>query len=167
MIDETGPFDEAFFAYGDDADLGLRGPLTGWTCVYAPKAIAWHVHSATAGEFSPLKAFLIERNRIFVLIKTFPLLLIIVSPFFTLARFAFHAYGALFTVGSSGRFAASISRAGLATVIAKAYLSALAHLPQMWRARRIIRRSPRMDDRAFIALLWRRRIGLRALTLGM
>jgi GT2 family glycosyltransferase len=166
MIDETGPFDEAFFAYGDDADLGLRGRLAGWTCVYVPKAIAYHMRSATAGEFSSLKAFLIERNRIFVLVKTFPLSLVAISPLFTAARFVFHAYGALFAVGSSGRFAASLSRAGLLATIVRAWVSALAHLPGMWRARRVIRRSVKLDDRAFIALLWKRRIALRALTLG-
>jgi hypothetical protein len=36
----------------------------------------------------------------------------------------------------------------------------------MWRARRTIRRSARLTDRVFIALLWKRRIALRALTLG-
>ena len=113
-----------------------------------------------------MKAFLIERNRVFVLIKTFPLPLLLTSPFFTAARFAFHAYGALFAVGSSGRFAASISRTGLAAAIVKAYLSALKRLPRMWRARRTIRRSARLTDRVFIALLWKRRIALRALTLG-
>ena len=66
MLAQVGLFDERFFAYGDDADLGLRGRLAGWTCVYVPTARVFHVHSATAGEFSALKAFLIERNRIWV-----------------------------------------------------------------------------------------------------
>jgi GT2 family glycosyltransferase len=166
MLEETGPFDEAFFAYGDDADLGLRGRLAGWTCVYAPAAIAYHMRSATAGEFSSLKAFLIERNRVFVAVKTFPLALLLVSPFFTAARFAFHAYGAIFSIGSSGRFAAGASRAGLAVAIVRAYISALGYLPQMWRSRRAIRRSVRLSDRAFVSMLWKRRIALRALTLG-
>jgi len=85
MLDEIGLFDEAFFAYGDDADLGLRGRLGGWTCIYVPSAVVYHVHSATAGEFSPLKAFLIERNRIFVLVKLFPPALRLLSPFFTVS----------------------------------------------------------------------------------
>jgi GT2 family glycosyltransferase len=33
MLEDVGLFDEAFFAYGDDADLGLRGRLSGWNCI--------------------------------------------------------------------------------------------------------------------------------------
>ena len=166
MLDEVGLFDEAFFAYGDDADLGLRGRLAGWSSVYVPTAVAYHMHSATAGKFSPLKAFLIERNRIFVLIKLFPPVLVVISPFFTFVRIAFHAYGALFMVGSSGRYAADSSRGGLIGAILKAYWSALKHLPLMWRSRRKVRRFVRLSNSDFISLLWRHRITVRALTLG-
>src|SRR5437773_10300815 len=110
MLEVIGLFDEYFFAYGDDADLGLRGRLAGWKCLYVPTAVVYHMHSATAGEFSPLKAFLIERNRIWVAVKNFPLALLLISPLFTAVRFAFHAYGAMFNVGSSGQYAAGSSR---------------------------------------------------------
>ena len=166
MLDVIGLFDELFFAYGDDADLGLRGRLAGWNCLYIPTAIVYHVHSATAGEFSPLKAFLIERNRIWVALKTFPLSLLIVSPFFTFMRFAYHAYGSLFMVGSSGRFAAQCSRSELALMILKAYWSGLKFVPEMWRSRRKIRRFARLSNRDFADLLRKHRITLRALTLG-
>jgi GT2 family glycosyltransferase len=166
MLDVIGLFDEYFFAYGDDADLGLRGRLAGWTCLYIPTAIVYHVHSATAGEFSPLKAFLIERNRIWVAVKTFPLSLLLVSPFFTLVRFAYHAYGSLFMVGSSGKYAAESSRTQLALMILKAYWSGLKFFPEMWRARRKIRRFARISDSEFASLLFKHRITLRALTLG-
>jgi len=166
MLDVIGLFDELFFAYGDDADLGLRGRLAGWTCLYIPTAVVYHVHSATAGEFSPLKAFLIERNRIWVAVKTFPLSLLVVSPFFTALRFAYHAYGSLFMVGSSGQYAAGCSRSQLALMILKAYWSGLKFFPEMWESRRKIRRFARLTDRDFTALIRRHRITLRALTLG-
>ena len=166
MLDVIGLFDEHFFAYGDDADLGLRGRLAGWNCLYIPTAIVYHVHSATAGEFSPMKAFLIERNRIWVAVKTFPLPLLLLSPFFTAIRFAYHAYGSLFMVGSSGQYAAGSSRARLALMILKAYWSGLKLLPEMWRSRRSIRRFARLTNRDFAALIHRHRITLRALTLG-
>src|SRR5207253_1305353 len=38
MLDTIGLFDENFFAYGDDADLGMRGRLAGWSCLYLPTA---------------------------------------------------------------------------------------------------------------------------------
>src|SRR5690606_32943828 len=44
MLDQVGLFDERFFAYGEDADLGLRGRLAGWRAVYAPGARVLHVH---------------------------------------------------------------------------------------------------------------------------
>jgi GT2 family glycosyltransferase len=166
MLDQSGVFDESFFAYGDDADLGLRGRLAGWACVYVPTAVVYHIHSATAGKFSALKAFLVERNRLFVALKLFPLPLLLVSPLFTVVRFAFHAYGAVFMVGSSGQFAAETSRGALATAIFKAYWSGLKHVPAMWRARRKVRRQKRLSDFAFVRLLWKHRIKLRALTLG-
>lgn len=35
-------FDEAFFAYREDADLAWRAQLLGWRCVYVPKAVGYH-----------------------------------------------------------------------------------------------------------------------------
>ena len=166
MLDVIGLFDEHFFAYGDDADLGMRGRLAGWNCLYIPTAVVYHVHSATAGEFSALKAFLIERNRIWVAVKTFPLSLLLISPFFTFLRLAYHAYGSIFMVGSSGQYAAECSRSKLALMMLKAYWSGLKLFPEMWRSRRKIRRFARLTDRDFAELLRRHRISLRALTLG-
>src|SRR6266566_4643160 len=166
MLEVIGLFDEYFFAYGDDADLGLRGRLAGWKCLYIPTAVVYHVHSATAGEFSPLKAFLIERNRICVAVKIFPFSLLLISPFFTAVRLAYHAYGSIFMIGSSGQYAAECSHTRLALMMLKAYWSGLKLFPEMWRSRRKIRRFARLTDRDFAALLRRHRISLRALTLG-
>ena len=166
MLDQIGLFDERFFAYGDDADLGLRGRIAGWGSLYVPEARVYHLRSATAGEFSPLKAFLIERNRVWVLLKLFPLPLLLASPVFTLLRFGFHAFGALFSLGSSGRFAAGSSRTELALMIVRAQWSALRQVAPMLRSRREIRRFARLSSGEFARLLWRHRITLRALTLG-
>jgi GT2 family glycosyltransferase len=38
-------FDEDFFAYYEDADLGWRAQLLGWECRYAPRAVAHHVRA--------------------------------------------------------------------------------------------------------------------------
>jgi GT2 family glycosyltransferase len=40
-------FDEAFFAYREDADLSWRAGRLGWTCVYTPAARATHVRVVT------------------------------------------------------------------------------------------------------------------------
>lgn len=36
-------FDSDFFAYREDADLAWRAQLFGWTCLYTPRAVAYHV----------------------------------------------------------------------------------------------------------------------------
>src|SRR5512146_2159979 len=40
-------FDEDFFAYREDADLAWRAQLLGWTCVYTPRAVGWHLRRVT------------------------------------------------------------------------------------------------------------------------
>jgi GT2 family glycosyltransferase len=36
-------FDEAFFAYREDADLAWRAQWMGWRCLYVPEAVGFHV----------------------------------------------------------------------------------------------------------------------------
>ena len=38
-------FDEAFFAYREDADVAWRAQLLGWGCLYLPGAVGYHVRS--------------------------------------------------------------------------------------------------------------------------
>ncbi|HSW70360.1 MAG TPA: glycosyltransferase family 2 protein, partial [Gammaproteobacteria bacterium] len=42
MLKEVGLFDEDFFAYFEDVDLGFRAQLAGWKAVYEPSAKAFH-----------------------------------------------------------------------------------------------------------------------------
>ncbi len=53
MLDEVGGFDEEFFAYADDAELGLRGRIAGWRCLYTPGAVVRHHRGATWGSTRP------------------------------------------------------------------------------------------------------------------
>jgi len=87
VFEETGGFDESFFAFGDDADLGMRARLLGWKAWYVPEAVVHHRHSATAGAYSPLKVMLVERNRILLAIKNFALPLLIANPYWSIRRF--------------------------------------------------------------------------------
>lgn len=47
MIDDVSVegefFDEAFFAYREDADVAWRAQLLGWDCLYVPSALGYHV----------------------------------------------------------------------------------------------------------------------------
>ena len=40
-------FDESFFVYREDADLAWRSRLLGWTSLYVPAAVAYHVRTVT------------------------------------------------------------------------------------------------------------------------
>ncbi len=63
MLDAIGGFDASVVAFGEDADVAWRARTAGWACVYVPSSVAYHHGSATAGEASSLKYFLVGRNR--------------------------------------------------------------------------------------------------------
>ena len=64
MLEDIGGFDEDFFAYADDAELGLRARWAGWRCLYTPDAVVRHHRGATLGLGSARRLTLIERNRV-------------------------------------------------------------------------------------------------------
>ena len=72
MLDDIGLYDEDFFAYAEDADLNWRAQKAGWRCVYVPTARVYHVASATSGEGSRFKTYLLGRNKIWLLAKNLP-----------------------------------------------------------------------------------------------
>jgi len=46
---EDGFFDPDFFTYREDADVAWRAQLLGWSCLYTPAAVAYHVRSVRPG----------------------------------------------------------------------------------------------------------------------
>lgn len=72
MLDEVGAFDDDFFAYLEDVDLAWRARLAGWQALLQPQARALHAHSATLGDASPVKRFLLGRNKVWLLVKNYP-----------------------------------------------------------------------------------------------
>lgn len=153
MLDDIGLFDENFFLYGDDAEFGLRGRVAGWGCALAPRAIAYHHYSRSAGAYSRLKAFYVERNRVLVLFRLFPVSLILVSPAYTAVRLALQAWGALTGRGAAGRLAANTSMVQLAVIAVRAYASALRALPSILRERWRQRSRRRLGTPEFRRLL--------------
>jgi GT2 family glycosyltransferase len=163
MFDAVGFFDEDFFAYSEDADLGLRGRLAGWRCVFVPRATVRHRYSASAGRYSPLKAFLAERNRIWVGVKNLPLSVLTLGPIYTFWRLLLHAYAVVAGRGASGKYAERYPAGSLVLIALKAYLSAMAGLPKMWGKRRKIQRSRKVSSGEIRRWLKRYRIGAREL----
>lgn len=165
LAEDGGPFDDAFFAYCDDADLGFRARLRGWRCFYVPTAVVAHRFSQSSGAFSPLKALNVERNRLWLAVRNLPLPLLLLSPLFTLARYGWQGYGAFSGRGASGRFAQESSRGALASILARAYWQALLGMPRALRQRRAIQRRRIASTRDVVRWLHRYGIGPRAIAL--
>lgn len=138
MLDDVGGFDEDYFAYLEDLDLGMRGWLLGWTGWYVPDARVRHKKSASAGNYSKFKAYHVERNRVWVVIKCFPLPLVAASIPWSLARYVVQAYGVLRGRGAAGRMAEGTSPWSIAALLLRAWRDALGWSPEMWRRRRRI-----------------------------
>jgi GT2 family glycosyltransferase len=163
MIEEIGFFDEAYFAYLEDLDLGLRGQLRGWRCRYVPGAVAYHKKSITSGYHSAWKAYLVERNRIWNAVRLLPLRLLLLSPLWTLLRYAAQGYAAASGRGMSSHFRRDYSRGALVGILVKAYAAALVRLPEVWRQRRQIQSGRKLGALAVYKLLRRYRLPLREL----
>ena len=160
LLDVIGGFDESFFAYGDDTDLGLRARFAGARCLLAPRAVVYHKYSETSGTYSEFKVYHVERNRVWVLLKIFPLRWILLSPFYTIVRMAHHAAAACRGRGASGKFVERGSAFALARTVLRAYRDALAGIPAVLRERRRIRSLGRVSPAQFAE--WMRRYRLTA-----
>ncbi len=154
MLDDIGGFDPSFFLYCEDTDLGLRARWAGWKCLYVAGAIVHHHYSHSAGGASPLKAYYVERNRLFVLAKNFPLRMLLRAPFATLARYLWHAWYLVQNTGAAARFRAG-GHAGpkMAWYVIRAHASLLANARRLWTERRAIRARARITPDVFRHLI--------------
>jgi len=145
MVEEVGNFDEDFFAYCEDTDLGLRGRLAGWKAVSVPEAVVRHKYSQTGGRYSPLKAFLVERNHIWVAVKNFPAGPLFLSLFYAKWRYFLQAFAAFARKGAGGEFAKEHSSGELLAILLKAWWAALLGMPRMLEKRRVIQRKRKVN----------------------
>lgn len=150
MLDDIGGFDDHFFLYCEDTDLGLRARWRGWKCLYAPEAVVEHHYSHSAGGASPLKAYYVERNRLFVVAKNFPARMAAAAPFISLARYGWHLRYILEGRGSAARFRAE-GNAGprMAWYVLRAHFALLRHARRLRRQRREIRARARITPAIF------------------
>ena len=70
VFDKVGLFDEKFFAYNEDLDLGWRARLLNYKSYYVPKSIVYH-HGSAQWKWSGEKFYLLERNRWIVLLSNY------------------------------------------------------------------------------------------------
>ena len=163
MIEEIGFLDGDFFLYGEDAELGMRARWAGYRCLFQPHSLVYHRQSASLGKFAPQKVYYVERNRLWLLIKTFPLSALLCSPWFSLQRYAMNLVAMLMKRGAASGFQKNHNGGLLLRTLLKALWHGIRGIPLMWRKRgRVLRR---IDARAMKALLRRHRISAREITL--
>lgn len=121
---QAGGFDERFFCYFEDIDLGFRLRLLGHRCLYVPEAVVAHAGSAATGKRSDFSVYYGHRNMIWCYCKNMPWLLFwIYLPQHILMNLV-------------GVFVLSLRRQG--TIAIKAKYDAMRQLPCVWKDRQKI-----------------------------
>jgi len=164
MLDEVGGFDEDFFAYADDAELGLRARIAGWGCVYTPLAVVKHHRGATLGLGSARRLTLIERNRVLLAVKLFPWNLLWANGAYFAIRVVAGLWAALRNRGEVRHYIGAAGKLMAAMALLRGTLSALPLIPKMLAKRRALRPLRRLTPRQIRSLLLAHRIPLRDLS---
>jgi len=135
---EVGGFDENYFCYLEDVDLGFRLRLRGYASMLVPRAVAHHVGSATTGgQHSDFALYHGHRNLVWTFIKDMPgVLLWLLLPIHLLMNLATFIWFAL---------------KGRGGVILRAKWDALLGLPEIWRKRAEVQRTRQCS----IGEIWR------------
>ncbi len=152
MLEEIGVFDESFFLYCEDTDLGLRARWAGWKCRYVPGAVVEHRYSHSAGRASGLKARYVERNRVFLIVKNFPFRMIAQVPFYVMVRYMWHLAGMIRGRGAAGEFGREGSALTLIWYVVNAHLEVLRHGAHLLEGRRQTMARARITAREFTRL---------------
>jgi GT2 family glycosyltransferase len=124
VLREVGGFDESFFCYGEDIDLGFRLRLRGYRCRHVPDAVVHHVGSATTGRRSDFAVYHGHRNLVWIYVKNMPTILMLI-------------YGGAHLLLNILSIVWYMVR-GRGAVIVKAKRDALRGLPQVLRERKKI-----------------------------
>lgn len=133
---EVGGFDEDFFCYFEDVDLGFRLQLAGYPCLLASSALVHHLGSATTGgQHSDFAVYHGHRNLVWTYVKNMPGLL----------------FWLLLPLHLAINLATLVRYARRPGVIWRAKRDALLALPKMLQKRRSIQGRRRVS----IATLWR------------
>ena len=127
---EVGGFDEDFFCYFEDVDLGFRLRLAGYPSVFVPDAVVEHVGStSTGGKRSDFAVYHGHRNLVWCFVKNMP------NPLFPpllITHFLQSILtGLVFLARGQGR------------TIFRAKWHAVKKIPQFWKKRRAVQRRRR------------------------
>lgn len=156
-FEECGMFDEEFFLYCEDTDLGLRMRWAGWSCRYVADAVIDHRYSATAGRASAAKAYFVARNHWWVVVKDFPFSMWPGAIATAFARYFWHAAGRFRQRGPAAGYSGSAF--SLVWLAVRAGFALIPAFPSLWKKRSGFPR--RISAAEFRALARRYGIGAR------
>jgi GT2 family glycosyltransferase len=72
VYEKAGRFDEEFFAYYEDVDLGFRLWVLGYRVLYVPQSVAYHHHMSTSRRIDVHKIRLLQmRNPLWLIYKNY------------------------------------------------------------------------------------------------
>lgn len=126
-LTRCGGFDESFFCYIEDVDLGFRLRLAGHGCRYVPGAVVLHMGSALTGRRSAFALYHGQRNMVFNFVKNMP------APLFWLLLPLHIAMNIAYLAGAL--------LAGQGCDVWRAKRDALCALPALWRQRRVVQQA--------------------------
>lgn len=69
LFQQVGLLDEAFESYLEDIDFGIRCAAAGFSGIYIPEAVAYHIGSASMGRWHPETVRKIARNQLLIVAK--------------------------------------------------------------------------------------------------
>jgi GT2 family glycosyltransferase len=164
MLDEIGGFDEDLFAYGDDAELGLRARLAGWRCLYTPSAVVRHHRSATLGKLSVRRLALIERNRILLAVRHFPASLLWLNIPYFVARMAAGLWAGLTGRGEAAKFEGVGGKLRIAAGLARGIGAALLLIPRTLAKRKAFQAHRKITNKQLKELIITHKISLTTLS---
>jgi len=135
---QLGGFDEAFWMYLEDVDLGFRAQLAGYQVIFAPAARIYHHLSATGG--GVMASYYVGRNTIWMIAKNMPTALLLRNLPAIVGAQLHIALDAL------QNFRGEAARARLL-----GQLAGVAGLPRQLAKRRLIQQRRRLDDETLAA----------------
>lgn len=71
ILNKVGGFDEDFFAYEEDVDLSLRLHNLGYTTLYVPGALSYHLGGATSSRMGNFRHRMDAKNWIYIILKNY------------------------------------------------------------------------------------------------
>ena len=122
----AGKMDASFFLFFEETEWYFRHNLAGFKTVFCPEAKVYHERSMTTVRYSPRKLFYSERNRLRTAVRLLPFADVLKLPFQGVVRYLNMAKGGVPGQSGDGK---KLSKVSICVALAKAWLQALAMLP--------------------------------------